>query len=262
MVDYTFYRGDFRKLTPEHIPDDSIELIFTDPPYGQQYLDLWSPLAELAARVLVDGGLLVTYSGQYHLPTVLAKLSAGLKFVWVDCLYTPHSNALMRPVRVKSRWKPMLIFVKGKYDITCVDECKKLKDEGGCRVLTGKMQRKKRRREGQEIVVEQPAWTLDRDNCQHSCRRGHFTRWWRFDTSTSEPVDKSQHPEGWTQSQAEAERYIDLFALPGDTVLDPMVGTGTTMLAALKLGRNAIGIDLDKKLVDEVAEPRVRAMFE
>lgn len=258
---YDFYSGDFNKLTADDIPDNSVQMIFTDPPYGGEFLSLWDGLAELADRVLVDGGLLVTYSGQYYLPTVLSKLAARLKFVWVDCLYTPMSNALMRPVRVKSRWKPMLIFVKGKYDITCVAECKKFKEDGGCRELTGKMRNKKRRRDGQDIVVQQPAWTLDRENCHHACRRGHFARWWRFDTLTSDPPDKSQHPEHWTQSQAEAEHYIDLFTLEGDTVLDPMVGTGTTMLAALKFGRNAIGVDVDKKLIDEVAEPRVKELY-
>lgn len=258
---YDFYRGDFNLLTAEDIPDASVHMIFTDPPYGGEYLQLWDGLAALAVRVLVDGGLLVTYTGQYYLPTVLSKLEAQLKFVWMDCLYTPKRNALMRPVRVKIRWKPMLIFVKGKYDITCVAECKKFKEDGGCRVLTGKMLNKKRRRDGQDVVVQQPDWTLDRDNCQHSCRRAHFTRWWRFDTSVTDPPDKSQHPEGWTQSQVEAERYIELFSLEGDTVLDPLVGTGTTMLAALKLGRNAIGIDLDGKLIDEVAEPRVQELY-
>lgn len=246
---YDFYRGDFNKLTAEHIPDTSVDLIFTDPPYGGEYLKLWPGLGALAARVLRPGGLLVTYSGQYHLPKVIESLTAHLKFVWMDCLYTPASNALMRPVRVKSRWKPMLIFVKDKYEVLCTPECKQ-----DCRVDTGKTRKSK----GRVRPVRETNFT----NCNHPCRRLHDTRWWRFDTLSSEPPDKTQHPEGWTQSQAEAEHYIKLFTLPDDTVLDPMVGTGTTMIAALKLGRNAIGIDIDKKLIDEVAEPRVRALIE
>jgi DNA modification methylase len=245
---YDFYRGDFNKLTADHIPDDSVHMIFTDPPYGGQYLDLWCGLSKLAARVLVDGGLLVSYSGQYHLPTVIEELGGHLKFVWMDSLHTPKGNALMRPVRVKSRWKPMLIFVKGKYEVMCTPECKQ-----DCRTDTGKTRKVKGR--------EKPVRETNFAECRHPCRRLHDTRWWRFDTLTSEPPDKSQHPEGWTQSQAEAEHYIELFTLPGDVVLDPMVGTGTTMVAALKLSRNAIGVDIDKKLIDKVAEPRMRELY-
>jgi site-specific DNA-methyltransferase (adenine-specific) len=36
-----------------------------------------------------------------------------------------------------------------------------------------------------------------------------------------------------------------MFSFWGDTVLDPFCGTGTTMLAALKWGRNSIGIEID-----------------
>jgi DNA modification methylase len=42
-----------------------------------------------------------------------------------------------------------------------------------------------------------------------------------------------------------AERLIRLFSFAGDVVLDPFVGTGTTSLAAMKVGRNSIGTDCD-----------------
>lgn len=41
-----------------------------------------------------------------------------------------------------------------------------------------------------------------------------------------------------------ARRMIELATFPGDTVLDPFVGSGTTATCADTLGRNAIGIDL------------------
>ncbi|KJS30326.1 MAG: hypothetical protein VR64_16625 [Desulfatitalea sp. BRH_c12] len=40
-------------------------------------------------------------------------------------------------------------------------------------------------------------------------------------------------------------RLINMFSVKGDTVLDPFVGTATTMLAAMSAGRHSIGYDLD-----------------
>ncbi len=42
-----------------------------------------------------------------------------------------------------------------------------------------------------------------------------------------------------------AYRLINMYSLRHDTVLDPFLGTGTTMLAALSSERNSIGIDID-----------------
>jgi len=41
-----------------------------------------------------------------------------------------------------------------------------------------------------------------------------------------------------------AYRLVRMFSFWGDTVLDPFCGTGTTMLAAMKCGRNSIGIEI------------------
>ncbi len=42
-----------------------------------------------------------------------------------------------------------------------------------------------------------------------------------------------------------AMRLVRMFSFKGDTVLDPFCGSGTTMVAALRTGRNSIGIDID-----------------
>jgi site-specific DNA-methyltransferase (cytosine-N4-specific) len=43
------------------------------------------------------------------------------------------------------------------------------------------------------------------------------------------------------------KRLISMFSVEGDTVLDPFLGTGTTMKAALELGRNSVGYEIDRK---------------
>ncbi len=47
-----------------------------------------------------------------------------------------------------------------------------------------------------------------------------------------------------------AYRIIRMFSFVGDTVLDPFCGTGTTMMAAIKAGRNSIGVEIDPSYCD------------
>ena len=43
-------------------------------------------------------------------------------------------------------------------------------------------------------------------------------------------------------------------SLPGQTILDPFCGGGTTGVAALRLGDNSFGIDIDEKCIAQTAE--------
>ncbi len=43
-------------------------------------------------------------------------------------------------------------------------------------------------------------------------------------------------------------RLINMYSVRGDTVLDPFVGTGTTILACMASGRNGIGVDIDETM--------------
>ena len=47
-----------------------------------------------------------------------------------------------------------------------------------------------------------------------------------------------------------AYRLIHMFSVRSDTVLDPFLGLGTTLLAAMAAGRNSIGFEIDKTLGD------------
>jgi len=45
-------------------------------------------------------------------------------------------------------------------------------------------------------------------------------------------------------------RIILSSTLPGDTVLDPLAGTGTTLVVAYQLKRNSVGIEIDSKYIE------------
>lgn len=111
--DYGVVVGDFREHA-EIIADNSVDLIFTDPPYDLETVPTYSDLGAFAARTLKPGGSLITYLGQYALPEVIARLSEHLKFLWpLACVHTGRSSR-MNYWGIVVKWKPMLWFVKGK----------------------------------------------------------------------------------------------------------------------------------------------------
>ena len=71
-----------------------------------------------------------------------------------------------------------------------------------------------------------------------------FTRSW-FLLRPKGRDGKVIHPASFPEELA--ENYIRFFTKSGDTVLDPMVGSGSTLIAARIAERNAVGIELNEK---------------
>jgi len=57
-----------------------------------------------------------------------------------------------------------------------------------------------------------------------------------------------RHPAKFPETMA--QEFIEFFTKKGETVLDPMAGTGSTLVAALRSGRNSFGIELNPKYAD------------
>ena len=56
------------------------------------------------------------------------------------------------------------------------------------------------------------------------------------------------HPAKFPETLA--QEFIGFFTKQGGTVLDPMAGTGSTLVAALRAGRNSYGIELNPKYAE------------
>ena len=187
--------GDFQKVLAD-LPDECVDLIFTDPPYDKQSIPLYGDLAELAARVLVPGGSLVCYAGVHALPRLFPLMTPHLQFWWQICVRLKAAFPRQHGWRVHVHYKPLLWFVKGKY-------------------------------------------------------RGDYV----VDVIESTWLEKNWHD--WQQSAAEAAHCIAKLTPKDGLVVDPMCGSGTTLLAAKRLGRRYLGADRDREQA-KVATARLR----
>ena len=109
--------GDFRQvLGPPTLEPNSVDLIATDPPYLGEFVHLYGDLAKFAASVLKPGRLVAAHAGHYHLPEILRLMSRHLEYLWtMDVMYS-HCGTQVLPRRIKSGWKPTVLFSKGKYE--------------------------------------------------------------------------------------------------------------------------------------------------
>lgn len=201
-IDVSIMTGDFRQVL-NTFPENSIDLIFTDPPYDEESIHLYGDLARLGARILKPGGSLLVYAGHYALPQYFEIMTPHLRYWWIIALLQHEGgggNARLIGKNVYVQWKPILWFVKEK-------------------------------RGNNEYVGD----------------------------SFITPFEGKDYHE-WQQAIDEAEYYINHLTDPGNTVLDPLCGSGTTLIAAKKNNRIGIGIEIDEQRVS-VASNRIYEYF-
>lgn len=102
--------GDAREVLAD-VADDSVALVLTDPPYGDESRPLYEWLGQWAARVLVPGGSLICYTGQSRLDRDIETLGRQLRYWWL--LSMQHTRAQRLPGKfVIAEFKPVLWYVK------------------------------------------------------------------------------------------------------------------------------------------------------
>ncbi|TKZ35975.1 site-specific DNA-methyltransferase [Brachyspira catarrhinii] len=73
-------------------------------------------------------------------------------------------------------------------------------------------------------------------------------------SDVSSPRSKNALKHGATFPKKLSDRIISIYSSENDLVLDPFLGTGTTVLSALELGRNAIGFELSNEFYNIALE--------
>jgi DNA modification methylase len=236
------------------LPAERVDLIVTSPPYADQrastyggvtaddYVAWFLPRAEQFLRVLKPRGSLVinikekVVDGERH--TYVLELILALKkqgWLWTEEYVWHKRNCFPGkwPNRFRDAWERCLHFTREKrfkmnQDAVMVP----MGDWASTRLKTlgANDVRRHDSQVGNAFGKNIANWQ-GRD-------RAYPTNVLHLATECGNKGHSAAFP------QALPRWFIELFTDPGDTVLDPFAGSGTTLAAALALGRNAIGVEL------------------
>jgi site-specific DNA-methyltransferase (adenine-specific) len=235
-------------MVMEEIPDESIHLVVTSPPYFNapfdykgvfksygQYLGVLRKVAKELYRVIAKGRVVVLniddmlIAGEkFPIVADATKIFQEAGFRYRDRIIWKKPEGYLRISRrsgvILQNPYPMyfypdnllesiVIFQKGKFDYRSIP---------------------KEIREASKI-----------DKKEFSDNKWYMTLWEMNNVMPGSPLEKdiAAFPEELPY------RVIKLFSYKGETVLDPFVGSGTTMKVARELGRNSIGIEIKQSLI-------------
>jgi len=248
------------------LPDNCVDLIFTSPPYADQrkttyggikpndYVDWFLPKAEAFYRVLKPKGTFIlnikerVVNGERH-PYVIELIlkMREIGWLWTEEFIWHKKNSYPGkwPNRFRDNWERLLQFNKNrkfnmyqeavmipvgdwaKERLSNLSETDKTRDES---------------RVGSGFGKNISHW-VGRDKVYPTNVLHLATECGNRNHSAAFPIELPT----W---------FIKLFTLQKDTVLDPFIGSGTTAVAAVQLGRNYIGIDTEQDYI-EISQERV-----
>ena len=250
-------QGDARGL--DDLAEGSVHLVLTSPPYwtlkeypaalGQlgliadyeQFHDELDKVWRHCFRALVPGGRLVCVVGDVCLP----RRRHGRHMVM-----PLHADIIVRARRIGfDNLSPIFWYkiANAKYEVengssflgkpyepnailkNDVEFILMLRKPGGYRQPTEAQRAASRLTKQEHQAWFQQVWTLN----------GASTR---------------DHPAPYPEELA--RRLVRMFSFTGDTVLDPFMGLGTTLLATARCGRNSIGVEIEPNYVKK-AEARL-----
>lgn len=244
------YHGNCLDLLRD-IPDGSIQLIVTSPPYNigkeyenrlklDDYLNQQAIVIKECTRTLSECGSICWQVGNYvdkgsviPLDTVLYPIFRGLGLKMRNRIIWHFEHGLHCSKRFSGRYETIIWFTKSENYVFNLDPVRTPQKYPGKKYFKGP-------KAG-----------------QYSCNPlgknpGDL---WVIPNVKSNHVEKTEHP---CQFPVELiERLVLSMSYEGDWVLDPFLGVGTSIIAAIRHGRRGVGAEIVKKYID-IAKDRIK----
>jgi len=226
---WTLHRGDCRDYL-RSLPEASVSAVVTDPPYSERTHKGNNAICAGGIRHIQDGADRAELQYYHWTPEVasgvireLCRVSAGWVVVMTD-------HMLVRPIQAAMEDAGRYAFAPLPY-VAEGSRCRLGGDGPSCWAIW--------------LVVCRPA-TKD------------FSTWGTL------PGAYIRQP-GWDRPVYPGGKPVQLlrellrdYTRPGDTVLDPYAGAGTTGVACVEMGRNVVGCEIDEA-AHALAERRIAA---
>jgi site-specific DNA-methyltransferase (adenine-specific) len=227
----TIYHGDCREI----IPMLQFDIVITDPPYGttqnewDKALDLWNILPK-------SGRTIFTASEPFASKQIVSNLdNFSYDLVWEKSVATRFLDCSWRPLSTHER---ILIFGRGKYHYSPIKS-----------TSTPWHKVRRSRQAGN--------WGVQKEMI---AQNGEGSR---------EPGSVLFFPNGNNKTEHPTQKPIELFRALiltytnyDNAILDPFMGSGTTLRAAKDLGRKAIGIEIEEKYCRIAAERMAQTVLD
>lgn len=251
-ADIVLYEGDCRDLLRQ-IKKPLIQLGITSPPYNvgkeyenrialEDYITVHSEVIRECHRVLLDGGSLCWEVGNYVNKGEVIPIDALLWPYFSDELKMKLRNRIIWEIphglhckkRFSGRYETIVWFTKGDeyyFDLESVR----------VPVLWPKKKYYKGPKKGQ--YSSNPNGKNPSDV-------------WQITNVKHNHPEKTIHPCQFPEELI--KRLVRALTKPGDWVIDPYLGSGTTMAVCVELGRKVIGAEIEQKYI-EIAWNRTKA---
>ncbi len=255
--DSTLFRGNSKEVLGQ-IPSNSVDMVLTSPPYDDMRtynnqkaftFEDFKSIADELARVLRIGGVIIWVVGDAVIKGSESGTSFKQALYFKEIGLNIHDTMIYQKTgfnfpmvnRYQQIFEYMFVFSKGspKTFNPIQDRANRCAGE----LLKGS----ERQKDG----------TLTKKRVKEISAFGTRTNIWQINTGymkTTTDQFAYDHPAMFPEKLAEDQ--IISWSNPGDTIIDPFMGAGTTGKACKKLDRKFIGIELDKSYF-EIAKKRV-----
>jgi adenine-specific DNA-methyltransferase len=271
-ADAQLFTADALAGLKQHVKDGSIRLGITSPPYNigksyerfiklslDDYIEWLKPIITTLYSKIANNGSLCWQTGNFVLNREVFPLDIWTYRIFTDIGFKLRNRVIWRfnfglhaTKRLSGRYETLLWFTKSDNYVFNLDPIRVPQLYPGKRHTRSKGETQAGKPSGnpkgknpsdfwtfsaQDAFVDNPVWELPNVKANHP--------------------EQTPHPCQFPHELA--ERCVLAFTNIGDTVLDPFVGAGTSVVAALKAGRRAIGIDKEPRYI-EMTQARVEAL--